>query len=131
MNKKIITAGVATLILAAAATTAFAYQGDATKRGPNYTPERHAAMTAAITSGNYDAWKQLHVANTRMSSVITKDNFPKFVEMWKLEQAGKTAEAKVIRQQLGLGMGQGMGNGRGQGTGQGMGRGMHRGYQAN
>lgn len=127
MNKKIITVGVATLILAAAASTAFAYQGDTTKRGPNYTPERHTAMTAAITSGNYDAWKQLHVTGGRMSTVITKDNFPKFVEMWKLEQAGKSTEAAVLRQQLGLGMGHGMANGRGQG----MGRGMHRNYQSN
>ncbi len=124
MNKTIISVGVATLIVAAAATSAFAYQGDSTKRGPNYTPERHAAMTAAITSGNYDAWKNLTVAGTRVSTVITKDNFPKFVEMWKLEQAGKTAEAKVIRQQLGLGVGAGMHTGRGQG--QGMGRGVHR-----
>ena len=127
MNKTIIGVGVATLILAAAATTAFAYQGDATKRGPNYTPERHTAMTAAITTGNYAAWKQLNIAGTRVATVVTQDNFPKFVEMWKLEQAGKYQEASVIRAQLGLG--QGMHSGRASGSG--MGRGMHRGFQSN
>lgn len=72
------------------------------------------AIDAAIASGDYDAWKTA-VGNTRrgeqLTSVITEDNFAKYVEM-----ENYLAKASVIASELGL-EGTGMGNGLGKGTG--------------
>jgi len=52
MNTKKFLYGFSTLALLAAVGTivagsTYAYQGDFTKKGPNYIPERHAAMEKA------------------------------------------------------------------------------------
>lgn len=117
------------LVIGLATTTtlvssAFAYQGDYTKKGPNYTTERHTIMQNAFTSNNYETWKaEMEKTNSgkRILSVINKDNFAKFAEANKLGLEGKTAEADKIRAELGLRTSTsgplGMGNGQKQGRG--------------
>lgn len=101
-NKYIVT--ILALVLLGLGTTQYvmAYRGDMTQKGPNYTVEREAQVTEAMNSGNYDAWKSLMNSRGRVSEVITKDNFGKFTEAWKLAKAGKTTEANAIRKDLGL-----------------------------
>ncbi|KKS07193.1 MAG: hypothetical protein A2418_01410 [Candidatus Brennerbacteria bacterium RIFOXYC1_FULL_41_11] len=85
----------------------FAYRGDSTQTGPNYTVERHAAMTKAFESNDYAAWKNLMQGRGMASRVITAENFGKFAEIHKLIDQGKYTEANTARQELGLGMGRG------------------------
>lgn len=83
--------------------TAFAYQGDYSKRGPNYSQEFETQMAQVMNSNDYESWKQL-VENRvgRVDEVITKDNFPQFREAWRLAKEGKIKEANAIRKELGL-----------------------------
>ena len=98
--------------------TVSAYRGDMTVKGPNYSLERHDAMTKVFAVKDYEAWKKLMDGKGRVSEVVTKDNFAKFSEMHTLMTQGKVAEAQKIRQELGLGLHHG--------SGKGMGRGMYR-----
>ncbi len=121
---KKVTVGLGALALVVGAlgvsTAALAYQGDPAVKGPNYSVERHEAMEKAFESGDYGTWKNLMQGRGRVTEVVNKDNFAKFAEAHELAEQGKTAEAKKLRQELGLGLQ----NGSGQGMG--MGRGMHR-----
>lgn len=114
------------------ASSVFAYQGDYTKKGPNYTEERHTIMQNAFKTNNYEAWKtEMEKTNSgkRILSVINKDNFAKFAEANRLGLEGKTAEADKIRAELGLRTSNSGPMGRGQGKigrGQGMGIGCTR-----
>lgn len=119
------------------ASTTFAYQGDYTKKGPNYTTERHTIMQNAFSTNNYEAWKaEMEKTNSgkRILSVINKDNFAKFAEANKLGLEGKIAEADKIREELGLrtstsgplGKGNGQGKKMGGQSGRGMGSGCSR-----
>ncbi len=114
------TAGVASAAMIAIPT--FAYRGDASQTGPNYTPERHEAMEKAFENKDYAAWKNLMAGKGRVTEVINQDNFAKFAEMHKLRKEGKIDEANKIRAELGLGQGR-MGKADGQ-KGKGMGKGM-------
>lgn len=111
--------------------TAFAYQGDYSKKGPNYSQEFESEMTRVMNNVDYDGWKKL-VQNKvgRVDEVITKDNFAKFAQAWKLAKEGKIKEANVIRKELGLrtpdGAKKGMGKMLGRGNGSDQGRMMHR-----
>lgn len=125
MKKNMLFSTLGVLALGAiVVTTAYAYQGNVLKKGPNHTDARESAISQAVTSGNYEAWKNLMVPGCRAATVVTKDNFPRFAEMWKLEHSGNAVEANKIRSELGLG--QGMRNGTGLHNGQGGGVGMHR-----
>ncbi len=103
--------------------TAFAYQGDYTKKGPGYSQDFENEMTRVMNSGDYEAWKKLVKDRAgRVDELITKENFPKFVQAWKLAREGKIKEANAIRRELGLRTSDGtrpmnMGNGRGNGIG--------------
>jgi len=102
--------------------TTFAYQGDYTKKGPNYSQEFESKMITVMTNLDYEGWKLLIKDKVgRVDEVITKENFPKFAEAWKLAKEGKIKEANVIRKELGLGNGMGQGNRMGNGN-HGMGR---------
>ena len=88
---------------------------------PNFDPERHAQMEQIMESGDYNAWKA-QVGDRPMASVISEENFSKFVEMWKAREAGDVEKVTQLREELGL-------PARGQfhkGDGQGEGRGRHR-----
>lgn len=123
MNKtKKILLGLGTLALVigisgAIASSANAYRGDPTAKGPNYSVEREAAIEKAFSTNDYTAWKALMQNQGRVTQVINKDNFAKFAEAHKLTESGDIAGAQKIRQELGLG--QGMRNGLGRGLGRG------------
>jgi hypothetical protein len=104
-----LTAIVGTLI----AGSAYAYQGDYSKKGPNYTKERHAAMEKAFEKKDFNAWKSLMQSRGRVTQVINAQNFAKFAQVHELVEQGKTAEANKIRAELGLGLHNGTGMGRG------------------
>ncbi|KKP61191.1 MAG: hypothetical protein UR85_C0004G0082 [Candidatus Nomurabacteria bacterium GW2011_GWF2_35_66] len=105
--------------------TAFAYQGDYTKKGPNYSQEFESDMTRVMTNNDYEGWKNL-VKNKvgRVDEVITKDNFSKFALAWSLAKEGKIKEANIIRKELGLRTSDGARNANGMGRGMGRGHGM-------
>ncbi len=125
-RNKLIMSGLMALVLGLGISgSALAYQGDYTKKGPNYTAEFESQITKVMTEVDYEGWKKLmdeKVGNKRVTEVITKDNFAKFAEAWKLAHEGKIKEANIIRKELSLrtsddarGMGQGKGRGNGQG----------------
>jgi hypothetical protein len=111
MNKTTILLGATALVLGVAVLlpqTAFAYKGDPAVKGPNYTPERHAAMTKAFANKDYNAWKALMVGKGAARK-ITAENFGKFATAHELALQGKTAEANAIRAELGMGVHNGQG----------------------
>lgn len=119
MNKKSLIIGITALVLGGAilATPAMAYKGDPNVKGPNYSVERHEAMTKAFANNDYNAWKNLMQGRGRVTQVVNKDNFSKFAAAHKLSLAGKTAEANKIRAELGLGLHNGSGQGQTMGYG--------------
>jgi hypothetical protein len=110
-------------IISASAGTALAYRGDPAVKGPNYSVERHEAMTKAFENKDYTAWKNLMAGKGRVTQVVNQDNFAKFAEAHQLALQGKTAEAQKIRQELGLGLHNGSGKTSG---GMGMDKGLNR-----
>jgi len=82
--------------------TAFAAQ-DFSKNSPGYSASFDSQMTKIMTNGDYEAWKALVLSKTgKVDPLITKDNFARFAEAWKLAKEGKIKEANAIRQELGL-----------------------------
>jgi len=90
-----------------------AYKGDPKVTGPNYSVERHQAMTKAFENNDYNAWKTLMNGKGRVSQVVNEANFEKFAKAHRLAEQGKYDEANKIRAELGLGMGAGSGKGTG------------------
>lgn len=88
---------------------AFAYRGNPTVKGPNYSEERHTIMTQAFESNDYNAWKNAMQGKGRVLELINESNFAEFARAHKLALEGKTQEANAIRTRLGLGQGQRMG----------------------
>ncbi len=114
MNKTILTLSAITLgagMLLVTNSSTLAYRGDPNVQGPNYTAERHEAMTAAFENNDYNAWKELKQGNGRISQIINEGNFSKYSEMHKLTLAGDIDGANTIRTELGLGLGDGLGQG--------------------
>jgi len=127
MNKKTaIVLSLSALVLGGLvfSKTANAYRGDPAVKGPDYSEERHEAMTQAFGAGDYGAWKDLMQGKGRVTQVVNEDNFSRFVEAHRLALEGKMDEAREIRAELDLGLGNGSGNG----EGRGMGRGMHKNF---
>ena len=115
--------------------SAGAYQGDYSKKGPNYSEERHAVMTAAFEKNDYNAWKEEVDKNSRkgrVTEVVNEENFAKFAEARRLSSAGDTAGADAIRAELGLRTSDGKRGGhgfcdkQGRGNGEGCGQCQHR-----
>ena len=120
MNKKILTLTTLALGVGTIFTTTsgvFAYRGDPNIQGPNYTAERHEAMTQAFENNDYNAWKEQMQGRGRVNQVINEGNFSRFSEMHKLILEGKTEEANKIRTELGLGLQNGSGQGQRMGYG--------------
>jgi len=118
MNKKSILLGVIAVVLGGfimSQNVVEAYKGDPNVKGPNYTAQRHEAMTKAFENKDYNAWKNLMQNRGRANQVINKDNFAQFAQAHKLALEGKTAEANKIRAELGLGLQNGSGRGQGMG----------------
>jgi len=134
-NKLTIGAAALTAVIVTAgfAASSFAYQGDPSVQGPNYTPERHEAMTAAFETGDYNAWKELMSGKGRVTQVVNETNFAQFAQAHELSENGDIAGANEIRTELGLGQGSkshSMKGGRGQGQGKGMNNSGTRGQNA-
>jgi len=120
MNKKNILLGITTLALIGLMLSpklTLAYKGDPSVKGPNYTAERHEAMTKAFNTKNYNAWKSLMTGRGKVTQLINEKNFVKFAEAHKLALEGKINEANKIRIELGLGLQNGSGKGSGMGCG--------------
>jgi hypothetical protein len=104
MRNKLMMSGLMALVLGLGVSgSALAYQGDFSKDGPNYTPDFQAQITEVLINKDYNGWKDLvenKVGEGSTSDVITKDNFDKFVEAWKLANEGKIKEANSIRREL-------------------------------
>lgn len=115
------------MVGAFAVSSAMAYQGDYSEKGPEYSPERHVAMTEAMENNDYQAWSELMAGRGRITQVINEENFAQFAEAHRLGEAGDIAGADAIRQELGIrtsngervgtGLGR-MGNHKGSGFGQ-------------
>jgi hypothetical protein len=112
MNNKLLTLAVSGVVglglVSYGATQVSAYQGSTTAVGPNHTVEREAAMDKIVDSNDYAGWKKLMTEDGRNPGVLrkieTQAEFDKFAAAEKLTDAGKTAEAEVIRKELGLGV---------------------------
>ncbi len=118
---KIIGGTFAFLVVAIfALSPVLAYQGDYTKEGPNSLPERHEAMTEAMTNNDYEAWSELMIGRGRVGEVVNAENFAQFVEARKLGQVGDIGGADAIRKEIGLRTSDGekLGTGYGEGHGQ-------------
>ena len=105
MNKSVKTIGVAFIAVSVIAIIAFpalAYRGDYSVQGPAYSTERHAMMAEAFTNNDYVAWSELMDGRGRVTSVITAENFSRFVEAHTLAQEGDFEAADQIRGELGL-----------------------------
>lgn len=127
-NKRNVVIGLGTLALVLGvsgimANTTDAYKGDPSVRGPNYTEERHTAMEKAFETNDYTTWSKLMNSKGRVTQVINKDNFAKFVQAHELAEKGDKAGAAKIRAELGLGLKDGPAQGQGNGAGKGIGRG--------
>ena len=85
-----------------AVSSVMAYQGDYSKQGPAYSPERHTAMTEAMESNNYEAWSELMADRGRVTRVINADNFARFAEARQLAHEGDLEGADAIRKELGF-----------------------------
>ncbi len=112
MNKKLMMLSTAGIVLSGILFSrgqVLAYRGDPSVQGPNYSVERHEAMTKAFESNDYAAWKELMQGKGRVTQVINEQNFARFAEAHMLALEGKTAEAKEIREELGLGLREGCG----------------------
>lgn len=122
MNKKTLTLIVVALgvgVLLTITSNALAFRGDPNVQGPNYTAERHEAITQAFNNNDYNAWKDLMQGKGRVTQVVNEGNFARFSEMHKLMLEGNTEEANKIRAELGLGLRDGSGQGQGQRMGYG------------
>jgi hypothetical protein len=98
---------VVAFVSLSSASSALAYQGNSSVRGPLYTPERHEAMEKAFATNDYTAWKNLMQGRGRVNEVITKDNFSQFAKAHTLAESGNYTEANAIRTSLGLNGGNG------------------------
>ena len=106
---------------------AAAYQGDSSVQGPNYSEDRHDAMTAAFETGDYDAWVALMSESGRQPRVlemVNAENFDVFAEAHEADMAGDSELANELRAELGLGNGQGSGQNKAMKQGMGRGSGM-------
>ncbi|MCK5123442.1 MAG: hypothetical protein KAQ87_04860 [Candidatus Pacebacteria bacterium] len=122
-SNKVLLGSLAVVIMGAfAISSAMAHQGDYSKQGPTYSPERHTAMTEAMDSNNYEAWRELMTDRGRITQVINADNFEQFAEARRLAHNGDLEGADDIRKELGLRTRNGEKVGAGYGEKQGRGR---------
>ena len=122
-SNKVLVGSLAVVIMGTlAVSSAMAYQGDYSKQGPAYSPERHTLMTEAMNINDYQAWSELMADRGRITQVINAENFAQFAEARRLGQAGDIAGADAIRQELGIRTSNGEKVGARHGEGRGHGR---------
>ena len=102
-SNKVLVGSLAVAMMGAfAISSAMAHQGDYSKQGPAYSPERHTAMTEAMDNNDYEAWRELMADRGRVTQVINAENFARFAEARQLAHDGDLEGADTIRQELGL-----------------------------
>ena len=102
-SNKVLVGSLAVVMMGAfAISSAMAYQGDYSKQGPAYSPERHSAMEEAMDNNNYEMWSELMADRGRITEVINEDNFARFAEARRLAHSGDLEGADAIRKELGL-----------------------------
>ena len=122
-SNKVLLGSLAVVMMGAfAISSATAHQGDYSKQGPTYSPERHSAMTETMDSNNYEAWRELMADRGRITQVINEDNFARFAEARRLAHNDDLEGADDIRKELGLRTRNGEKVGAGYGEKQGRGR---------
>lgn len=84
-----------------------AYQGDYSKKGPEYSPERHSAIREAMNSNDYETWSKLMANRGRITQVINEENFAQFAKAHELAHNGDLEGADAIRQELKIRTGNG------------------------
>ncbi len=98
--KKLIGATLAVvLVMGAVTSTAFAYQGDPDRRGPNYTPERYEAVSHALATRDYSAWSRL-MEGKGAARFVNRDNFARFAEIREIALSGDKERAREMRYEL-------------------------------
>ena len=128
-SNKVLVGSLAVVMMGAfAVSSAMAYQGDYSKQGPAYSPERHTAMTEAMNSNDYEAWSELMSDRGRVKQVINAENFARFAEARRLGEAGDIDGADAIRQELGIRRSNGERVGARYGEGRGINKGEGRGH---
>ncbi len=126
-STKVLAGSFAVMMMGSlAVSSVMAYQGDYSKQGPEYSPERHTAMTKAMDSNNYQAWSELMADRGRITRVINEDNFARFAEARQLAHEGDLEGADAIRQELGIRTSNGEKVGAGYGEKQGRNKGEGR-----
>ena len=102
-RNSLIMSGLLALTLGLGVTgTAFAAQ-DFSKKSPSYNQIFDYQMAQVMENIDYEGWRQLVLTTTgNIDPLITADNFPQFVEAWKLAKEGKIKEANTIRKELGM-----------------------------
>ena len=117
MKKSTLVLGALALILGGiaviSADSVYAYRGNPETTGPYYSAERRAEMTEAFENLDYDAWRNLKQDKGRVTQLITEENFAQFAEAHQLTLENREAEARELRQELGLGLQDGSGRGEG------------------
>ena len=94
----------------------FAYRGDATVKGPNYTEERHNINVSAFEKGDYKSWVA-NMAGRGATRFVTESNFKEFASAQLASQKGDNTLLNAFRTKYGMGQGNGQGNGQGRGMG--------------
>lgn len=100
----------------AVAGVVFAYKGDYTTQGPNYSQERHELMENAFAENDYATWAEQMKStgkSPRVLDVVDEDNFHLFAQAHKAAQEGDYERAQQLREELGLNNGNGPKDGTG------------------
>jgi hypothetical protein len=132
-NKTLMSFGIFGVFALLSMGMIFAYQGDPTVKGPDYSDERHDAMEEAFASSNYQDWYDLMSESGRSSrvlEVVNEGNFATFVESHEAMEAGDLETSQELRAELGLGQGRMAGNngaGLNDGSSLGQGKAMNKG----
>jgi repressor of nif and glnA expression len=111
MNKLII-AGISSIALVLILGVVFAYQGNFSTQGPNYSEDRHEAIEQAINNKDYTTWFELMTNEGRtpkVTQLVTEENFEKFIQMHNAQISNDIATAQKLRTELGLGAKNGTG----------------------
>ncbi len=102
-SNKVLVGSLAIVMMGAfAISSVMAYQGDYSKKGPAYSPERHSAIEEVMDNNNYQAWSKLMADRGRITQIINEDNFARFAEARELAHNGDLEGADAIRKDLGL-----------------------------
>ncbi|MHA1697074.1 MAG: hypothetical protein ACTSUG_17615 [Candidatus Helarchaeota archaeon] len=117
MKKTLLIAAIALVITAGTVSLVDAQMREKKEmKRPEFTAEMKAEKEAHIITkkaqyekvknivenGTYEEWKNLVENKPGIIDLITKENFEKFKEAWKLKHEGNYEEAKTIMGELGI-----------------------------